>query len=230
VSNFNHLKVWPAAAEMPSPRRVYVESSVRLHAYQRNRFFQAAVVETSVFASPRKQKLLYSQKEPRSPEQVVNESFLREGITLDLTPIHTFSIFGERLLEPLYEYEMRDSDCQPRDRHESHRTLYCKNDWRLGVTMLQIGRLYIGGRLVKLEFFNPEAAESKTVKFVEAQIWRDLPAPKDANLDQALTWRTKQVEVDFDRPTLTKGSLKKPFLVVRPDSFYRNRAESDKTP
>ena len=128
TSNFDQLSVWPAQKGERAPSRVYVESEIRLIAYQHNRYFQAAVLKTTVYASPQKQRVLFAQAEPRAPEKVINDSLLADGITLDRVPIHSYSLLGERLLEALYEREMRTSECKALARLKGHRQLYCSAD------------------------------------------------------------------------------------------------------
>ena len=222
-SNFDQLSVWPAKEGDRVPKRVYVESEIRLLAYQHNRFFQTAVLKTTVYQSAKKQKVLFEQQESRTPEQVVKTSLLAEGITLDLAPIHNYYLFGERLLEPLYEREMRSADCQVLARIKGHRQYYCNADWPMAGIKLRIGRRYLGGRLVELEFFALEKNDPESVSKIRSQILRDVPPLEDDDVDlrQAATWHDHDTDFFFDPEVLANGTVDKPFLRAKPDAYFK---------
>ena len=204
TSNFDQLSVWFAPKGEPVPRRVYVESEIRLLAYQHNRYFQAAVIKTALYESQKKQRVPYEQLESRSPEQVVGNSMLAEGITLEIGPIHTFSLFGERLLESLSEYEMRGSDCRALERRAGHRHWYCSADWPVVGIKLRIGRRYAGGCLVELEFFTQEQHRQAVLDDLRRQLERDLPVLRETP-DENGKWHAHATEIHFDQQAMANA-------------------------
>lgn len=222
TSNFDQLSVWPVHSGERTPGRVYVESEIRLMAYQHNRFFQAAVLKTTVYPSPQKRRVLFEQAEPRAPEKVISDSLLADGITLHRAPIHSYSLLGERLLEALFEREMRTAECKALARLKGHRQLYCSADWPLlPGTTLKIGRRYVGGRLVELEFFTREKPDSNAIGNIRFQVQRDVALPADADTSKPTTWHRHATEFRFDPQALADSAPGRVFLSARPDAFFK---------
>ena len=217
VPNSKIQKVWPRTEEQAEAffhsrrdlsrswaRRAYVEVDLQLMAYQQNLYFQAPVLEVRLYPSEKKERLLGSWKEPRDPQKIVDDSWLREGVTLDLVPNHSLRMPGIRILEPINE-GFHDKNCKDLSRQLGHRAFRC--DGLAPMPFFKQGilleRTYVGGRLVSAEY---KAIRPFTT--AEVQYIRRLAKIRLQRRGAPQVWNAKDVQISWDLAAMREGDNK----------------------
>lgn len=188
---------------------------------QHQKYMQAIVKEMNVYSGRDMKDLVYTFKETRQPIAIVNDRLLPNGYSLDLVPVHSFSFFSQRLLDPLYDYSSYKEFCTKKEPILNHDVLSCQYKYYEGEAgRIDVEVIVIGGRNAHVKLLAdgmiPAPIKEKTL----AQISKDLNVPvtylsrKTANIkpNKALTvkkvnaktleWESFGVNIVFHRDAL----------------------------
>jgi len=185
-------------------KQVYVEIEVQIVDLKGGIYVHAAVTKVSLYANHLKERVLDVWKEPRSAKQVIGQSWLSEGITMNAVPNHSVVLPGVRFLEPIRD-SFYKNNCKDIGREMGHRKLVCTSIAPMPFFNegIRLDRIYLGGRLVASEYRASRPLESKEINYL-----RRIARLKLNRRGAQRLWRAKGVEVKWDTVAMRTGEDK----------------------
>ena len=152
--------------------------------------------------------------EKRSLAKVLRARILRAGVTLDVTPNHSFTVFGHRLLEPLIEESKRAGKCEEKGEVKGHSRIVCNSEVRFARSSLRVEGEYIGGRGVRYSFFFLKDAEVAVANSAWRQIAGQFRRPT-AFPTEDQSWTAAETDFSIDAGVFASRNPRKPFFEAR---------------
>lgn len=176
--------------------RLNSEFIIEVKALQNQQFFQAIIKQIKVFSS--QNELLLHLVEPRTDEDIIANSLLPEGITLNLIPIHNLDLYGHRLLDPISDTLENRQICTKNGSQKGHLSLSCRY-WH-GQKLIILADV-VGGKVTRLRLqssakLSPEE-QQKILNHAAGKLGKSQIA-----LTNATTWEHYGVKISFNRQAL----------------------------
>ncbi|MCF6299601.1 MAG: hypothetical protein L3J52_00520 [Proteobacteria bacterium] len=188
-----------------SRKSLYLEFRVKLFKAQNKRFFQAVITEAHLFDNPNKDQLLSSTVEPRNHLDLINNRLLSAGITLNMSPLHGFSFYGQNLLDPFIERRFKAGSCSKQGIIKSHQRIICEDT----LYQTENGRLVmkffvLGGLLEKIQLIRRGYFSEETIRAIKLKIDQDLKVGLPfLNQNNSSTWVQSGASFTFFNKAMT---------------------------
>lgn len=179
---------------MKPKKKIFVELILVLNAYQNDQNFQTIISEVKVYESPKKKYLLASVKEQQSTKAIVEQLFLKDGITNKLIGIHAFSFLGYRLQDQLIESKKLKEYCTKSFIKGINQVIVCKNKYTNNSTLVTT---YLGGVVAQLDLIaNGKLNPNEIIKIKKA-VRTSLKRPKEMFSKFSAVWTRYNVDFEF---------------------------------
>ncbi len=218
VPNWQHGRMWPMSAEQAQAwNRTLEERSVRsvlgraeahlkpvryLGAGQ----FQLALVDVQVEGD--QGEPLYRWALDTSPESVIDASLLRQGVTWDIAEIHSYAVFGIRLLEIIPEGADWLGNCRQQQDAEHILTVCDSTHDQFGFPV-RLSRLFRGGRLESVQYTALQQATTEDLNRIAARVAQTIQVSIDPAKFAVQKYKT---HFEFDRSMAKNDGNEKPFF------------------
>ncbi|TDR18403.1 hypothetical protein [Marinicella litoralis] len=95
---------------------------------QHTRYLQAIVKQVEVYNDPNHDDLAYQFTAKEKVVDIVKNRLLSDGYSLNLTPVHSFSFFNKRVLDPFHDLGRHNEVCEKQGQQLNHQVIHCKYD------------------------------------------------------------------------------------------------------
>ncbi len=108
----------------PSFKSLRAHYVIEMVEAQNKRFLQAVIKQAELYQGE-DNDLIYRFSESREPTDVVTNRLLSGGYSLNLTPVHSFSFFNRRVLDPFYDIGYHNDVCSKQGELYGHQSILC---------------------------------------------------------------------------------------------------------
>ncbi len=185
-------------------KSLYWELELELPIFQNKREFQTIVRSGRLYESQKKKLLIAEVIEDRSNNSIIEARLLGEGLSLDWTPIHSYSFKGYRLQEFFIENQKSKKHCKKTTRIKQHQVIVCRRPF---LTNLELIENYVGGLTVQIELVATKKLTKENKKEAAYLLMKEFNKGKDIFQRDYEEWSqygldfSIYTEVFFDKKT-----------------------------
>jgi hypothetical protein len=189
-----------------------VEVDLEMVKIQQHRNFQAVIRAIRLYDPSDENAILTKVTDSRNAEKLIKARPLAEGLTLNGVPDHSFRVANVRFGEHMDVAGPALGQCSEQKRLRGHRVFDCKNQQFMWGMQIRYTLKYVGGLLVKGEFFAPkEGLSEKQVEMFATTAQKDL---NRANFNVDPQWTTGCCTFRYLPNGVGKKAGGKPMMII----------------